>query len=81
MQGIPTLTGPAELTDQRLIHVELRGDGAAAVEVQVVLTAQLALLPQGRLAGSALLLKVTTGCDSTEEVKSKTYYYLQCIKG
>ena len=34
-----TLAGPTELAGQGLIHVELRGDGAAAVEVQVVLAA------------------------------------------
>lgn len=36
----------AELAGQGLVHVELRGDGAAAVEVHVVLAAQLAVLAQ-----------------------------------
>lgn len=48
----------AELAGQGLVHVELRGYGAAAVEVQVVLAAQLAVLAQGRLAGRALLFEV-----------------------
>lgn len=73
MKSIWTLAGPTELADQRLIHVELCGYGTAAVEVQVVLAAQLALLAQGRLAGRTLLLKVTRVCKSTEEVKSKTF--------
>lgn len=33
------LAGPTELAGQGLVQVELRGDGAAAVEVQVVLAA------------------------------------------
>ena len=33
------LAGPTELAGQGLVHVELRGDGTAAVEVQVVLAA------------------------------------------
>lgn len=53
------VAGPAELAGQRLVHVELGGDGAAAVVVQVVLAAQLALLAQRRQAGRALLLQVT----------------------
>lgn len=75
MDRLWTLAGPTELADQRLIHVELRGYGTAAVEVKVVLAAQLALLAQGRLAGRALLLKITEVCESTEEVKSKKYYH------
>lgn len=54
------VAGPAELAGQGLVDVELRGDGAAAVVVQVVLAAQLALLAQGRQAGGALLLEVTS---------------------
>lgn len=42
--GVWTVAGPAQLAGQRLVQVELRGDGAAAVEVQIVLAAQLALL-------------------------------------
>lgn len=77
MERLWTLAGPAELAGQRLVHVELHCYGTAAVEVQVVLAAQLALLAQGRLAGRALLLKVTMVCASTEEVKSKTYANMQ----
>lgn len=54
MEWLRHLAVAAELTGQGLVHVELRGDGAAAVEVQVVLAAQLAVLAQGRLAGRAL---------------------------
>lgn len=50
------VAGTAELAGQGLVHVELGGDGAAAVVVQVVLAAQLALLAQRRQAGRALLL-------------------------
>lgn len=60
-QHLWALAGPAELAGQRLVQVELHGYGTAAVEVQVVLAAQLAVLQQGRLAGRALLFKVTAG--------------------
>jgi len=70
MQRIWTLAGTTELASQRLVHVELGGYGTAAVEVQVVLAAQLALLAEGRLTGRALLLEVTTGCES------KTYQHM-----
>lgn len=43
-EGVRAVAGSAQLAHQRLVQVELRGDGAAPVEVQVVLTAQLALL-------------------------------------
>lgn len=59
MERLRPLAVAAELAGQGLIHVELRGYGAAAVEVQVVLAAQLAVLAQGRLAGRALLFEVT----------------------
>lgn len=49
----------AELAGQGLVQVELCGDCAAAVEVQGVLAAQLAVLAQGRLAGRALFFEVT----------------------
>lgn len=52
------LAGSTELAGQRLIQVDFGGQHAAAVEVQVVLAAQLALLAQWWLAGSALLLHV-----------------------
>lgn len=52
------VAGTAELAGQGLVQVELGGDGAAAVVVQVVLAAQLALLAQRRQAGRALLLQV-----------------------
>lgn len=66
MERLRALAGPTELADQGLVQVELRGYGAAAVEVQVVLAAQLALLTQGRLAGRALLLQVTTVCERSK---------------
>lgn len=58
-RGVVRHAGTAELAGQRLVQVELGGDGAAAVVVQVVLAAQLALLAQRRQAGRALLLQVT----------------------
>lgn len=75
MESIRTLAGSTELAGQRLIHVELRGHGTAAVEVQVVFAAQLALLAQGRLAGRVLLLEVTAVRESAEEVKSEKHYH------
>lgn len=65
------LAWPTELTDQRLIHVELRSYGTAAVEVQVVHAAQLAVLAQWWLTGCAFLLKVTEVCQRTVEIKCK----------
>lgn len=72
MEHLRTLAGPTELAGQRFIYVELRGYGTAAIEVKVVLAAQLALLAQGRLAGRALLLEITK---SMWEVKSKKSYH------
>lgn len=43
-EDVRAVAGSAQLAHQRFVQVELRGDGAAPVEVQVVLTAQLALL-------------------------------------
>lgn len=71
MKRLRTFAGPTELAGQRLIQVELRGYGAAAVEVKVILAAQPALLAQGRLAGRTLLLQVAEICESTQGVKSK----------
>lgn len=65
------LAWATELADQRLIHVKLCGYGTAAVEVQVVHAAQLAVLTQRWLAGRALLLEVTEVCERTVEIKSK----------
>lgn len=59
MEWLRPLAVTAELAGKGLVHVELRGDGAAAVEVQVVLAAQLAVLAQRRLAGRALFFEVT----------------------
>lgn len=66
MECLRPLTGPTELAGQGLIHVELRGYGTAAIEVQVVFAAQLAVLTQGWLAGRALLFKVTRVYESME---------------
>lgn len=66
MECLWPLAGPTKLAGQGLIHVELRGYGTAAIEVQVVLAAQLALLAQRWLAGRALLFKVTRVYESME---------------
>lgn len=44
VERLRALAVAAELAGQGLVHVKLRGYGAAAVEVQVVLAAQLAVL-------------------------------------
>lgn len=70
MEWLRPIAVPTELAGQGLIHVELRGYSTAAVEVQVVLGAQLAVLTQGWLAGRTLLFKVTALCESKESVAS-----------
>lgn len=44
MEHLWAIAGPADLADQRLIHVELCSYGTAAIEIEVVLAAQLAFL-------------------------------------
>lgn len=68
-------TWTTDLTDQRLIQVEIRGDDTAAVKVQVVVAAQLAVITQGWLTGCLLLLKITAATGSTKtmfSIKKKT---------
>lgn len=63
------LTGTADLAGQRLIHVELSGYGTAAIEVQVVLAAQLALLTQGWLTGCPLLLEIAARAQKEKHIR------------
>lgn len=55
------ISDPTVLTGQRLVHGHLGVNAVAvAVVVQAVVATQLAVLAQGRLAGRALLLVVTS---------------------
>lgn len=80
MERLWPLAGPTELAGQGLIHVELRGYGTAAIEVQVVLAAQLAVLAQGWLAGRALLFKVTTQCARAWKGSEANKYTIRHVK-
>lgn len=74
VEPLMNLTGATDLAGKRLIHVELSGYDTAAIEVQVVLAAQFALLTERWLAGCPLLLKITAVQESTEGGQKETIH-------